>query len=135
MGRTTPPAPLDISSVFPELGLLARPAVRLHPRAGAPGLDDSSLGGPLLWPAAAPWPVCRGRPLSERREPIASADLQRFQEIQDAAHARWRPGQALEVTTEEAAEMARIAAGAGSLDLTAGERVWLEPDRTERPPR
>jgi hypothetical protein len=29
--------------------------------------------------------------------------------------------------------MARIAAGAGSLDLTAGERVWLEPDRTERP--
>ncbi len=59
MGRTTPPPPLDVTSVFPELGPLARQAVRLHPRAGAPGPNDSSLGGPLLWPADQPWPACQ----------------------------------------------------------------------------
>jgi hypothetical protein len=127
MSRTTPPPPLDITTVFPELGRLARPAVRLHPRAGAPGRGDSSLGGPLLWPADTPWPVCREPFSAERREPIAPADLQRFRAILDAAHRRWRPGQALEDTVQEAAEMDRIMAGAGSLDLTAGERVYREP--------
>ena len=56
--RTTPPRPLDITAVFPELAPLARTAVRLHPRAGAPTAADSSVGGPLLWPAGEPWPTC-----------------------------------------------------------------------------
>jgi hypothetical protein len=56
--RTTPPPPLNITSVFPELAGFARQAVRLHPRRGQPGPRDSSMGGPLLWPAAEPWPVC-----------------------------------------------------------------------------
>ena len=51
MGRTTPPPPLDITTVFSELGRLARRAVRLHPRVGTPGPTASSLGGPLLWPS------------------------------------------------------------------------------------
>jgi hypothetical protein len=129
MGRTTPPPPLDITGIFPELAPLARPAVRLHPRAGAPGRGDSSLGGPLLWPADAPWPVCRQPFLAERRQPIAPAELQRFRAILDAADRRWRPseGQALEFTEEEAAEVDRIVAGAASLDLTAGERIYPEP--------
>ncbi|MEU6681871.1 hypothetical protein [Streptomyces sp. NPDC046832] len=58
MPRTTPPRPLDITGLFPELAPLARTAVRLHPRAGAPTASDSSLGGPLLWPADEPWPGC-----------------------------------------------------------------------------
>jgi hypothetical protein len=129
MVRTTPPPPLDIAEVFPELGPLARLAVRLHPRAGTPGRDDSSLGGPLLWPAAEPWPVCGQRYLVERREPLAPEEFQRVRAIQDAAHRRWRPdqGQAATVTEEEAAEMQRIVAGAGSLDLGSGERCYLEP--------
>lgn len=56
--RTTPPRPLDVAAVFPELGPLARPAVRLHPRPGSPTPHDSSVGGPLLWPARHPWPLC-----------------------------------------------------------------------------
>jgi hypothetical protein len=56
--RTTPPPPLDITSVFPGLAAFARQAVRLHPRRGQPGPQDSSMGGPLLWPAGEPWPVC-----------------------------------------------------------------------------
>jgi hypothetical protein len=56
--RTTPPPPLDIASVFPGLATFARQAVRLHPRRGQPGPRDSSMGGPLLWPAGEAWPVC-----------------------------------------------------------------------------
>ncbi|MFI1060711.1 hypothetical protein ACH4TC_02320 [Streptomyces spororaveus] len=56
--RTTPPRPVDVTAVFPQLAALARPATRLHPRPGAPTPCDSSIGGPLLWPADEPWPHC-----------------------------------------------------------------------------
>lgn len=65
--RTTPPPPLDVTSVFPGLAAFARQAVRLHPRHGQPGPQDSSMGGPLLWPAGEPWPMCT-RPHSGNRE-------------------------------------------------------------------
>lgn len=58
MPRTTPPRPVDIAAVFPELRAHSRTTTRLHPRPGAPGRGDSSVGGPLLWPAAEPWPTC-----------------------------------------------------------------------------
>jgi hypothetical protein len=54
----TPPRPVDIAAVFPELAGQERATVRLHPRRGRPGPRDSSVGGPLLWPAAEPWPRC-----------------------------------------------------------------------------
>lgn len=56
--RTTPPRPLDVTAVFPELAPLSRAAIRLHPRPGSPSVRDSSVGGPLLWPADEPWPHC-----------------------------------------------------------------------------
>lgn len=55
---TTPPPPFDITTVFPELAGLAATTIRLHPRIGRPQVRDSSIGGPLLWPAGSPWPVC-----------------------------------------------------------------------------
>ncbi|MET9960484.1 hypothetical protein ABZ128_15795 [Streptomyces sp. NPDC006326] len=58
MSRTTPPRPVDVTAVFPQLAPLARPAIRLHPRPGSPTPHDSSVGGPLLWPADEPWPYC-----------------------------------------------------------------------------
>lgn len=58
MSRTTPPRPLDVETMFPELSGYRRSATRLHPRPGNPGASDSSVGGPLLWPADEPWPVC-----------------------------------------------------------------------------
>jgi hypothetical protein len=58
MTRHTPPRPLDVAVLFPELVPFRREAVRLHPRAGEPSCRDSSLGGPLLWPAEEAWPVC-----------------------------------------------------------------------------
>ncbi|WP_432874859.1 hypothetical protein ACQPYH_22970 [Kribbella sp. CA-245084] len=56
--RTTPPRPLDVAGIFTELGALARRAIRLHPRPGSPSPYDSSVGGPLLWPANQPWLCC-----------------------------------------------------------------------------
>jgi hypothetical protein len=56
MARTTPPRPTDITEVFPELAGMARTATRLHPCPGEPTVHDSSVGGPLLWPADEPWP-------------------------------------------------------------------------------
>jgi hypothetical protein len=49
---------VDIAALFPEIAPLARTATRLHPRPGSPGVHDSSVGGPLLWPSDEPWPVC-----------------------------------------------------------------------------
>lgn len=56
--RTTPPRPFDVTAVLPDLAPLARTATRLHPRPGTPSVHDSSIGGPLLWPARQPWPHC-----------------------------------------------------------------------------
>ncbi|MFF8868152.1 hypothetical protein ACF08B_39670 [Streptomyces sp. NPDC015139] len=58
MPRTTPPRPADVEAAFPELTRLRRPATRLHPRRGTPTAQDSSVGGPMLWPADEPWPTC-----------------------------------------------------------------------------
>ncbi|NEA47584.1 hypothetical protein [Streptomyces sp. SID10815] len=60
MSRTTPSRPLDVTALFPQLAPLARTATRLHPRPGSPSRHNSSVGGPLLWPAEEPWPHCEG---------------------------------------------------------------------------
>ncbi|MFI6921948.1 DUF1963 domain-containing protein [Nonomuraea spiralis] len=73
MGLTTPSAPFDVAAVFPELAGQRRTTVRLHPRPGKPAITDSSMGGPLLWPADEAWPACPD-PLShdpsEGRDPL-----------------------------------------------------------------
>ncbi|MFG2918850.1 hypothetical protein ACGF0D_38940 [Kitasatospora sp. NPDC048298] len=74
MARTTPPRPVDIAAVFPELAPLARRTVRLHPRLGTPTARDSSVGGPLLWPADEPWPACT-EPHPEDEPPVSPADV------------------------------------------------------------
>jgi hypothetical protein len=57
--RTTPPAVVDVASLFPELASLRSITVRLHPRYGEePPRWASKLGGTLLWPALEPWPTC-----------------------------------------------------------------------------
>ncbi|MDX2819110.1 hypothetical protein PV410_42420 [Streptomyces sp. PA03-5A] len=86
MMRTTPPRPVVVEALFPELGALRGTTTRLHPRPGTPGLSASSVGGPMLWPADEPWPVCdevhgRGR----GRRP---ADIHRYRQILAAAWAR-----------------------------------------------
>jgi tetratricopeptide (TPR) repeat protein len=57
--RTTPRLAVEIAKAFPELASRSKTAVRLHPRYGdEPAVDQSKLGGVLLWPRDEPWPVC-----------------------------------------------------------------------------
>ncbi|MFD7730300.1 hypothetical protein ACFV6F_07945 [Kitasatospora phosalacinea] len=56
----TPPRPVDVVALFPELAAHARTTVRLHPVPADPGPHDSSVGGPPAWPADEPWPTCPG---------------------------------------------------------------------------
>ncbi|MGX1542420.1 hypothetical protein [Streptomyces adustus] len=106
--RTTPPRPVDVTAIFPELAPLARSAIRLHPRPGAPSAEESSVGGPLLWPADEPWPHCEASHLhvdSGFRE--SPDDVRLMRRMQ----ARWHgdhdgPG----TTPEEAAVKERNAA-------------------------
>ncbi|MFD9260411.1 hypothetical protein ACFVZQ_18295, partial [Streptomyces sp. NPDC059538] len=54
---TTPPRPLDVESLFPELAAHRRTATRLHPRPGAPGPHDSHVGAPQRWAPRHPGAV------------------------------------------------------------------------------
>ncbi|MFB7053253.1 hypothetical protein ACFCXT_08935 [Streptomyces vinaceus] len=58
MTRTTPARPISVEAVFPELAAHRGRTTRLHPRPGRPGMYDSHVGGPMLWPEDEPWPVC-----------------------------------------------------------------------------
>ncbi|MGW4696914.1 hypothetical protein ACWEO1_31550 [Kitasatospora cineracea] len=85
MSRTTPPRPLDVEALFPELAAHRGTTTRLHPRPGRPDAAASSVGGPLLWPADEPWPVCpepHGRARGRR-----PADVHRERQVLAAA---WR---------------------------------------------
>ncbi|MFG2978615.1 hypothetical protein ACGFYY_37235 [Streptomyces sp. NPDC048331] len=89
--RTTSPRPVDVTAVFPQLAPLARPAIRLHPRPGAPTPRDSSVGGPLLWPAEEPWPHCDG-PHEGGGEWLAVVRVERSVRARAAAHPEGTPG-------------------------------------------
>ncbi|MFF7725894.1 hypothetical protein [Streptomyces sp. NPDC008001] len=58
MTRTTPARPVAVETVFPELVPYRARTTRLHPRPGRPGMHDSHVGGPMLWPEGEPWPLC-----------------------------------------------------------------------------
>ncbi|MGW2492197.1 hypothetical protein ACWCV9_33980 [Streptomyces sp. NPDC001606] len=87
MKLTTAPSALEPARDFQELLPHARPAVRLHPRRGTPGPRDSHIGGPLLWPAAEPWPECadhkdvNGRAYSMPMVAVAQLTAADFPEI------------------------------------------------------
>ncbi|WP_212823874.1 hypothetical protein [Polymorphospora rubra] len=102
---TTPPPPVDIEELFPELRDYATTATRLHPRRGNPGTQDSSIGGPLRWPADEPWPFCVDREhyVNHLSTP---ATVRRQRRIYAAAKARAAAtGQPYELTEAERAEL------------------------------
>nr|CAJ89509.1 hypothetical protein SAML0523 [Streptomyces ambofaciens ATCC 23877] len=98
----TPPRPIDVAAVFPQLAPLARTATRLHPRTGAPTWHDSSIGGPLLWPAEEPWPHCEEPHVVDGINSAQSpADLWLERRIFAASHGR-------DLTPEERETLERI---------------------------
>ncbi len=55
---------------MPGLAALARTVVGLRPRRGAPGVRDSHVGGPMLWPVDEPWPYCADADHGSADEPV-----------------------------------------------------------------
>ncbi|AGZ42536.1 hypothetical protein [Actinoplanes friuliensis] len=104
MTRTTPPRPVDIAQVFPELREHTLVATRLHPRPGAPTVNDSSVGGPLLWPADEPWPMCDASS-HDTATLLRPQTVRRRRAILGAAWARTRRGEPLQITDEERAAL------------------------------
>lgn len=103
MSPSTPPRPLDITALFPELADRAATAVRLHPAPGSPGSFESSVAGPWLWPSGEPWPSCpavdhSGTPTARR-----PADIRAERVLVEAVRTRGRISGARGVTAEEKA--------------------------------
>ncbi|MFD7032189.1 hypothetical protein ACFWAR_29590 [Streptomyces sp. NPDC059917] len=85
----TPARPFDVTAVFPQLAPLARTATRLHPHPGSPSAHDSSIGGPLLWPADEPWPHCDGPHVVDGINPALSpADVRLERRLRAAQRTR-----------------------------------------------
>ncbi|MFD0152937.1 hypothetical protein ACWGQ4_04935 [Streptomyces sp. NPDC055721] len=119
----------------PALAAYARPATLLRPTAGDPGPHDSSVGGPLLWPADEPWPVCRASHVVWKRERLSEPERELWQECDRLMKARRRArGRGASVMTQEEAETReRIMDGASSLDMTTWERVRLVSEHHATP--
>ncbi|GAB2900263.1 hypothetical protein [Streptomyces mayteni] len=106
---TTPPRPVNVTEVVPELAAWARSTTRLHPRPGNPGVHESSVGGPLLWPAHEPWPVCSEAHLE--RSLTTLDDVRELRRILAEAWARPREPRVNLLTPEEKEQVDRIHAG------------------------
>jgi hypothetical protein len=116
MTLNTPPRPHDILKVVPGLAEHAKPATRLHPREGAPGAEQSSVGGPLLWPVDEPWPVCGLAHEDAVIEPFEPALRNRFEVHQWD----WVHGSDFAAQMQHSAEIA--------LDLVRGANPDFDPD-------
>lgn len=110
MVRTTPPRPVDVAVHLPSLAPLARTAVRLHPRPGEPTSADSSIGGPLLWPAQEPWPTCAEH-AGPTLEGASVPDVMARRRILAQAWARPRPQGADLLTEKEKVVVERVDSG------------------------
>ncbi|WP_424217361.1 hypothetical protein ACN20G_35365 (plasmid) [Streptomyces sp. BI20] len=140
MNFITPPRPVDVTALFPRLAPLARTTTRLHPRPGAPGVHDSSVGGPLLWPADEPWPQCAQMHDSEAVDRLLSPDDIRVLRRDLAAateRLRVNPG-APEVTPEERENWERIKPGRpwfdGPIDLIPVAQLFARDAPIPCPP-
>ncbi|CAG7642996.1 YwqG family protein [Actinacidiphila bryophytorum] len=65
----------ELLARVPEIAPHATTTVLLNPRPGTPGSRDSHLGGPLLWPAAEPWPTCDRHPGEDPYDLVSVAQL------------------------------------------------------------
>ncbi|WUQ09856.1 hypothetical protein OG259_40340 [Streptomyces sp. NBC_00250] len=110
MTRATPPRPYDVEALFPALADYRRTATRLHPRPGDPNVQESSVAGPMLWPADEPWPVCTA--IHPKGTGHLLADVRRARRIHAAAEGRRK-------TDQEIALLATLQAGLH--DPTIGE--------------
>ena len=139
MTRTTPQRPVDIVSLFPELAPMARTAVRLHPRPGTPTVSDSSVGGPLLWPANEPWPMCTQDRIRYWGHAAALDDIRLLRATLATAWSRPQLPGVNQLTAQEQAIVRRVRAGhpwsAGPNALLPVAQLYLRDIPGLRAPR
>jgi hypothetical protein len=73
-------------------------------------VGDSSIGGPLLWPAEEPWPVCTADNATAHRDVanlVRPADARLRRRILSAGYGRTPRGQPLRLTEQERALLAQ----------------------------
>jgi hypothetical protein len=127
MTPTTPPRPFDVAALFPGIEEHATTATRLHPRPGTPTAADSSIGGPLRWPADEPWPVCEDGDAHHVHRLSTPAAVHRSREIIAEAERRAAStGTRYTVTDQERAELS-AAHGADLGGKPAGQPIPLIP--------
>src|SRR5438067_6270593 len=140
MTRTTPPRPVDVAVALPQLAPLARTATRLHPHSGSPSPHDSSVGGPLLWPADQPWPYCDGPHVPDGNPATSPADVRLQRRIRAAAVSRPHSNPHFpRYTPEEMAIDDRINAGRpwpeGPVAMLPVVQLYVRDIPLLRPPR
>ncbi|CAM5299686.1 hypothetical protein SROCM77S_06040 [Streptomyces rochei] len=124
MTRTTPSRPLDVTAVFPELAGLTRMVTRLHPTPGTPTVHDSSVGGPLLWPADEPWPEDEsGYPPVKPVQTLA--DVHQERALLTQAWARPRGAQENLLSAQESETVERLRAGHDPALLPTGPQPLI----------
>ncbi|MEV0644949.1 hypothetical protein AB0I28_06760 [Phytomonospora sp. NPDC050363] len=113
----------DFEKRVPELAEYRTTATRLRPRRGTPGVRESSVGGPLLWPAEEEWPVCEDahEELRQTGGRLCSPDDVHTARALLAARGRGAP------TDEERAALAAVTEGHPAGILAHGGPVPLIP--------
>ncbi|MEV0373935.1 hypothetical protein AB0I10_29710 [Streptomyces sp. NPDC050636] len=129
----TPPRPIDVTAALPELAAHARETTRLHPRPGAPTTADSSIGGPLLWPADEPWPVCSAPRMVRRGEPVPPTLTAGLKQAQAEREERRRSGLGSRPTREQLALLDDPALRGKSVNLVDYTAHWYEPEAHPEP--
>ncbi|MFJ7969662.1 hypothetical protein [Streptomyces sp. NPDC096324] len=89
---------------------MAKQAVRLHPREGLPTVHESSVGGPLLWPADETWPTC-AEEHHNAHPPVSLDDIRNMRAMLDAAWRRPHDPREFRLNPEERAHFATLRAG------------------------
>lgn len=129
----TPPRPIDVTAALPELAAHARETTRLHPRPGAPTAADSSIGGPLRWPADEPWPTCSALRMVRRSAPLEPTLTAGLKKAQAEREARRRSGLGARLTAEHRALLDAPALRGKSVDLINYTAHWYEPEAHPEP--
>lgn len=126
MTRTTPERPVDIEGIIPELSEYRGLGTRLHPRPGVPEPDQSSVGGPLLWPADESWPMCTEPHRRRFGERIADVRLRR-KILAEAWSRPSEPGRPEGPTDEEFETLRSLRRGRHAPWLTDTDPIPLLP--------
>ncbi|SEL21389.1 hypothetical protein [Streptacidiphilus jiangxiensis] len=138
MPVTTPVARAALLGRFPELTRYGRTATRLHPRPGAPTAQDSSVGGPLLWPSDEAWPTCTLRhPVEKQRPETEQEAARRHAQSVEARSRKWLHVAELEALGDRIAPellaRARASAATPPPPTGPGSVTWHEYEQLPEP--